>query len=467
MSKKIVLSLLGAWLFAVGLSAQTFGGSPIGGGGGGPTTPGSTTDNAFVRWDGTGGTALQNGQTVEDDSGNVTFAGRIVDTTAAPASAVASGSAYYLAGTGVDTTGEYLFYLGEDGNGPWLESYFDTFGPQIDVSVPMGIDTAPDTSGFANAALAVKATLTASRYAFSVAHGSTLIFGSYLSGGINRLRFNSGLVELAAGVDIIPEGTGSTLGSTGSEFASVWTDDLETDLVTAPSGNLTVTGSLRPDVTGSRSLGTSTLVYTFTNTQTIRNGTSGGAADLTIADNAVPDVDSTRSLGASANEWLKVWTDTIGDSDGTIQSDSNIKIDTGTTGEFFNVTKSGTTCMASINTSSACGRGMHSVFQSSSGQNYFGVDDAKFKVAVLTTDSIDFSTPSGNINLDGITRWTDATYVSATPASLPTCDSLSTGSVIFQEDTDAAAGEGSLCLCRKNAGAGTYAWESLNGASCT
>lgn len=41
------------------------------------TGPASSTDNAFARFDGTGGKTLQNGQTTEDDTGNVSVAGNI------------------------------------------------------------------------------------------------------------------------------------------------------------------------------------------------------------------------------------------------------------------------------------------------------------------------------------------------------------------------------------------------------
>lgn len=40
--------------------------------GGGIPTIGTSTDNALVRWDGTGGTAVQNGVITEDDTGNLT-----------------------------------------------------------------------------------------------------------------------------------------------------------------------------------------------------------------------------------------------------------------------------------------------------------------------------------------------------------------------------------------------------------
>jgi hypothetical protein len=43
--------------------------------------PGSSTDNAIVRWDGTSGTTTQNSSVTIDDSGNVTTAGRIHSTT--------------------------------------------------------------------------------------------------------------------------------------------------------------------------------------------------------------------------------------------------------------------------------------------------------------------------------------------------------------------------------------------------
>jgi hypothetical protein len=41
---------------------------PSGSGGGGPSTPGTTTDNALVRWDGTTGAAIQNSGTLVDDN---------------------------------------------------------------------------------------------------------------------------------------------------------------------------------------------------------------------------------------------------------------------------------------------------------------------------------------------------------------------------------------------------------------
>jgi hypothetical protein len=43
--------------------------------------PGSSTDNAVVRWDGTSGATTQNSSVTIDDSGNVTTAGRIHSTT--------------------------------------------------------------------------------------------------------------------------------------------------------------------------------------------------------------------------------------------------------------------------------------------------------------------------------------------------------------------------------------------------
>jgi len=46
-------------------------------GSGDVTGPGSSTDNAFPRFDGTGGKTLQGGQTTEDDSGNVTVAANL------------------------------------------------------------------------------------------------------------------------------------------------------------------------------------------------------------------------------------------------------------------------------------------------------------------------------------------------------------------------------------------------------
>jgi hypothetical protein len=45
----------------------------IGTGSGGPSTPGTTTDNAIVRWDGTGGTAIQNSGIAIDDSNVIAF----------------------------------------------------------------------------------------------------------------------------------------------------------------------------------------------------------------------------------------------------------------------------------------------------------------------------------------------------------------------------------------------------------
>jgi hypothetical protein len=49
--------------------------SDVVGSAGGVTGPGSSTDNAWARWNGTGGTAVQNGTWVEDDAGDVTAGG--------------------------------------------------------------------------------------------------------------------------------------------------------------------------------------------------------------------------------------------------------------------------------------------------------------------------------------------------------------------------------------------------------
>lgn len=53
-----------------------------GGGGGGISGPGSSTDNAHVRWDGTSGTAVQDGRWVEDDGGNMVITQAAQTTTA-------------------------------------------------------------------------------------------------------------------------------------------------------------------------------------------------------------------------------------------------------------------------------------------------------------------------------------------------------------------------------------------------
>ncbi|MBI1272908.1 MAG: hypothetical protein GC131_02340 [Alphaproteobacteria bacterium] len=82
--------------------------------------PGSSTDNAVVRWDGTGGDITQNSTVTIDDSGNVTatsFAGSGASLTALNASNLASGtvgtarlgsgtasSSTYLRGDGIWTT---------------------------------------------------------------------------------------------------------------------------------------------------------------------------------------------------------------------------------------------------------------------------------------------------------------------------------------------------------------------------
>jgi hypothetical protein len=60
----------------------------LGGGGGGTISgpsPASSTDNAVTRWDGTGGTTLQNSTVLMDDSGNVTQLGTANNMRVSPA----------------------------------------------------------------------------------------------------------------------------------------------------------------------------------------------------------------------------------------------------------------------------------------------------------------------------------------------------------------------------------------------
>jgi hypothetical protein len=90
--------------------------------GGGVTTPGTTTDNALVRWDGTGGAAIQNSGTVVDDNDVITLksdGGAVKLST--PASDLNANGIIITAQVDANATGVgALLVLSSDGN--WDEA---------------------------------------------------------------------------------------------------------------------------------------------------------------------------------------------------------------------------------------------------------------------------------------------------------------------------------------------------------
>lgn len=87
------------------------------------TGPGSSTDNALVRWDGTGGTAIQNGVITEDDTGNLSVvasvSGGSLSTTVSNTSNTASATAHFDAVVAGGTAADAYFTSTITGGQTW------------------------------------------------------------------------------------------------------------------------------------------------------------------------------------------------------------------------------------------------------------------------------------------------------------------------------------------------------------
>lgn len=111
--------------------------------GGGPTTPGTTTDNALVRWDGTGGTAIQNSGTTLNDTGVITLRSNGGAVRLSTPSANLTANGITVTGT-VDTNAVgvgALLRLGSDGN--WDTAQANTAGGvgQLGIALTSGTGT--------------------------------------------------------------------------------------------------------------------------------------------------------------------------------------------------------------------------------------------------------------------------------------------------------------------------------------
>ena len=124
---------------------------------GGVTGPGSSTDNAFPRFDGTGGSTLQDGQTTEDDSGNVSVAGDLsvvgtaglgVGSVSAPAYSFASDPDTGVYRSGVDD----LAFSAGGSNGMTLD------GGALHAIIPSGWELQLPSGGASDPSVTVGAT---------------------------------------------------------------------------------------------------------------------------------------------------------------------------------------------------------------------------------------------------------------------------------------------------------------------
>jgi len=116
---------------------------PSGSGGGGPSTPGTTTDNAIVRWDGTDGSAIQNSGTTVDDNDVITLnsdGGAVKVST--PASDL-NANGIIISGT-VDTNATgvgALLFLNTDGNWDEAQANSATTVGQLGLAMESGTGT--------------------------------------------------------------------------------------------------------------------------------------------------------------------------------------------------------------------------------------------------------------------------------------------------------------------------------------
>lgn len=200
------------------------------GGGGSVTGPGTSTNTALVRWNGTGGTSIQNSGVLLDGSNNMTGVASIlasnsglrsIDGSGSFYMAIAVGSNYTAARTLTLTTGDANRTITLNGN-PTLNDWFNqnvkTTGTPSFSSVTVGNTglKALDTGGSFNLTYKPGSLLTANR---------TLTF---TTGDADRtLTINaSGTVYVTGGTDVslADGGTGASLVDPGANTLMGWDD---------------------------------------------------------------------------------------------------------------------------------------------------------------------------------------------------------------------------------------------------
>lgn len=232
------------------------------------------------------------------------------------------------------------------------------------------------------------------------------------------------------------------LGASALEFGTLWVNTIDDsdDGITIGADTVTIGDSGDQKTLSFPGLGD--ILITRNGQNKLRFGANitdvyGTSLELQGTD-LTCSTDAGCDIGASATELGTAWLQIIDDSDGEVDVDAALDVN----GSYITV-----------------GTGTSAATVGSSGAY-------DLQIRTNGTDRIIVDGAGTDVEFAVAPRLNVTNYVDPTPAALPTCGATEVGTLIFVQDTDAAAAEGSLCLCRKDGGAATYAWESLNGASC-
>ena len=151
-----------------------------------------------------------------------------------------------------------------------------------------------------------------------------------VDGGASTMAIGGAITangHLLAGTD-----SAYDIGSTGTRWLNVWTDNITatggtitgiTDLAVADGGTGTSSGSIT---------GTGALVFTAGGTDTDITLTPNGSGSVIVSANLLPSADSTLSLGVTGTRWASIWTDSITATGGTITGITDLAVADGGTG---------------------------------------------------------------------------------------------------------------------------------------
>ena len=206
--------------------------------------PGSSTDNAVVRWDGSGGTNIQNSTLIVSDTGTMTntvSGNGFLGTIALPFSGVVAKivSTNVIQGPGGGAQNVILYENG-----------------QIDAASVGG-------------------------------------FNIYAGGGdFNVISYAGQCVIAATSNAILVGGDAFVIGSSAVHI----------------TGNTSVAGDITPEASGTRNIGSRNFIFSNVVAQTGNFGTITGLSAITIASDLVPTSSGSSSLGSQANPYAAVYT---------------------------------------------------------------------------------------------------------------------------------------------------------------
>lgn len=236
----------------------------------GITGPGSSTDNALVRWDGAGGTTVQNGVITEDDTGNLSISaavsGASLSATVANTSNTASATAFYNAQVAGSTAADPYYKAEISGGQAWTMGLDNSDG---DAWVLSGSAT-PGTTNFIRADVTTGA----------LNYPQQPAFLAWLSTAVNNVTGDGTVYTCIYDNEVFDIGNNFNLGT--STFTAPITGKYQVNWELRMSGGTSITSTTTRCVTSNRVLRTTSPNIPTVNTSC--GGTFTALVDMDAAD---------------------------------------------------------------------------------------------------------------------------------------------------------------------------------------